>query len=355
LIGTYTAGANWNNTQTQIALSFYSSTQRVYFGKKLVATLDWQGNRVGVAQDRLESVGKYYAFGEERNSPTLANDTVKFASYTRDSATGLDYADQRYYANTFGRFMTADPYKTSAGPSDPQSWNKYAYAEGDPVNFYDPTGLLIAVPGGYIPDWCYEFPGDPGCYDPVPIPQEPTLVRPVRCTISVASKGQPRDGQNLVGLVPYSPQTNTLGNYSTVNQSGYAPSSRGWYFAVQIEASIFEDTDPNDWVATQTVSISGTITIQHLGGPPVTISGTMPVHPDNPETFAVNKATTGRFDWLDAPGLVKYQSAGAIVVGANETDTFTSTLTNTKTGDSCSVSWSLHLTGKGDKWSWSFR
>src|SRR5713226_4382163 len=76
MIGTYTAGANWNNTQTQISLSFYSTTQRVYFGRKLVATLDYSGVQHGVLQDRLESVGKYYPFGEERNSPSMTNDQV---------------------------------------------------------------------------------------------------------------------------------------------------------------------------------------------------------------------------------------------------------------------------------------
>src|SRR5258706_7658613 len=127
MIGTYTAGANWNNTQTQIALSFYSTTQRVYFGPKLVATLDGSGVQHGVVQDRLSSVGKYYPFGEERNSPPLANDSVKFASYTRDSTTALDYADQRYYTSTFGRFMSPDPYQASAGPADPGTWNRSAY------------------------------------------------------------------------------------------------------------------------------------------------------------------------------------------------------------------------------------
>jgi RHS repeat-associated protein len=148
MIGTYTAGAAWNNTQNQIQLSFYSTTQRVYFGKKLVATLDWQGTQHGVVQDRLESVGKYYPFGEERNSPPLANDQVKFASYTRDSATSLDYTDQRHYANTFGRFMTADPYHASAGPPDPQSWNRYAYTRGDPVNGNDPSGRATCLVDG---------------------------------------------------------------------------------------------------------------------------------------------------------------------------------------------------------------
>jgi RHS repeat-associated protein len=157
-IGTYTAGAAWNNTQTQIPLSFYSTTQRVYFGPKLVATFDWQGYQHGVVQDRLESVGKYYPFGEERNSPPLANDQVKFATYTRDSATGLDYADQRYYANTFGRFMTGDPYRPSMDATNPGSLNRYAYVWNDPINSNDPEGLCVIM-GQTYPDPCFKVGG----------------------------------------------------------------------------------------------------------------------------------------------------------------------------------------------------
>ncbi len=37
--------------------------------------------------------------------------------------------------------MTPDPYRGSGRPSSPQSWNRYAYALGDPANTNDPTGL----------------------------------------------------------------------------------------------------------------------------------------------------------------------------------------------------------------------
>jgi RHS repeat-associated protein len=63
------------------------------------------------------------------------------APYTRDSYTGLDYADQRFYASTYGRFNTPDPYQASGGPSSPASWNRYSYTRGDPVNRRDPRGL----------------------------------------------------------------------------------------------------------------------------------------------------------------------------------------------------------------------
>ena len=34
----------------------------------------------------------------------------------------------------------------SGGAADPQSWNRYAYVEGDPVNYYDPDGFIKVKP-----------------------------------------------------------------------------------------------------------------------------------------------------------------------------------------------------------------
>jgi RHS repeat-associated protein len=59
---------------------------------------------------------------------------------SRRSYTGLDYADQRFYASTYGRFNTPDPYSGSATLLNPLSWNRYSYTLGDPVNGNDPTG-----------------------------------------------------------------------------------------------------------------------------------------------------------------------------------------------------------------------
>ena len=83
---------------------------------------------------------------------STSNDREKFATYTRDSYTGLDYANQRYFASTYGRFNTPDPYKASASSKDPSSWNRYSYTRGDPVNRVDPKGLLDCDPD--VCDWC---------------------------------------------------------------------------------------------------------------------------------------------------------------------------------------------------------
>ncbi|MBV9267742.1 MAG: hypothetical protein JO061_16355 [Acidobacteriaceae bacterium] len=86
--------------------------------------------------------------GKNRYNPNPANpsnDQEKFATYTRDSATGLDYAYQRYYSSGIVRFMTQDPYQATPtskiNPGDPATWNRYICSGGDPINHFDLLGI----------------------------------------------------------------------------------------------------------------------------------------------------------------------------------------------------------------------
>ena len=65
---------------------------------------------------------------------------VVFGTYHRDGY-GLDYALNRYYDPARTRFTSPDPYVGSGGLSG-DSWNRYSYTEGDPVNQNDPEGLV---------------------------------------------------------------------------------------------------------------------------------------------------------------------------------------------------------------------
>jgi hypothetical protein len=58
--------------------------------------------------------------------------------------------------------MTPDPYQASASTSNPQSWNRYAYVNGDPANGNDPTGLYLPLPSGSTGDWDYGGSGASG-------------------------------------------------------------------------------------------------------------------------------------------------------------------------------------------------
>jgi RHS repeat-associated protein len=81
----------------------------------------------------------FYPFGEPKGTAGYTGGT-EYATYRKDE-TGLHYAVNRYYESSLGRFVTPDPYMASGGVGEPGSWNRYAYVEGDPVNFYDPSGL----------------------------------------------------------------------------------------------------------------------------------------------------------------------------------------------------------------------
>src|SRR6202167_2016630 len=123
-------------------VNFTMQSQNVYFGGKLIST---EGNAVAV--DRLGSVRwnaasgghAYYPYGVEYSATT--KDTEKYATYTRDTLTGLDYAKNRYYSSTWGRFMAPDPSHASMHLQTPLSWNRYTYTLGDPIGGNDPRGL----------------------------------------------------------------------------------------------------------------------------------------------------------------------------------------------------------------------
>ncbi len=120
----------------------------------------WQNGKA-VLRDRLGSVmarsgdytglerHDYFPYGEER-TPT-AGDRNKYGTYHRDQ-TGLDFADQRYYNSTIGRFLSADPYEASGGASEPANWGRGVYVHGDPIHFNDPQGLQACPVGTGI---CY--------------------------------------------------------------------------------------------------------------------------------------------------------------------------------------------------------
>jgi hypothetical protein len=64
----------------------------------------------------------------------------------------------RRYEGRWQRFAQPDPYDGSYDLSNPQSLNRYAYVQNDPVSFTDPTGLQA--------NNCDVVEGRTICYDP---------------------------------------------------------------------------------------------------------------------------------------------------------------------------------------------
>ena len=149
-LATYQQGAFNQDCQ---CVSYGWVASNVYFGGKLVKTAG-----TVVVTDRLGSVRwkgngetyHYHPYGQQYpgdNTASKVDGKEKFGTYFRD-ADGKDYADQRYLSQGAGRFLTPDP-----GPYDlrnPGSWNRYSYAQGDPINLSDPEGRLPrCVDGGW--------------------------------------------------------------------------------------------------------------------------------------------------------------------------------------------------------------
>ncbi len=290
----------------------------VYFGGKLV-----KSKGVVVVTDRLGSVRansngermSYYPYGEEKT--TTADGREKFATYSRDNAS-TDYADQRYYGVGTGRFGTADPMGiVSASPVDPNSWNRYTYVQGDPINFHDPGGqnryapeLSSHMPGagcgaGWMTDASLEGPCDggggggwsdgggggifcgtgtmgfvpapnPACY--VPLPPPPPSPKPT-CSIALYSRGVTTSNSN------------SNGGGSVVSGPGSLLGAAHTYLQVTSETGTYV---VEGYVITTQAS-SNNLPVDHLDAETSDFG-----HGDNPANDHFYGSITGTFvcDWL---------------------------------------------------------
>ena len=125
-------------------ISFQLQKSHIYFGGSMVESggevtvVDRLGATRGWSTHQGAQSASYLPFGQK--AAGSAAGLSRFGGYERD-ATGLDYAQQRYYSSTLGRFISPDPYAGSAHAGDPDSWNRYAFVNNDPMDETDPTGL----------------------------------------------------------------------------------------------------------------------------------------------------------------------------------------------------------------------
>ncbi len=123
----------------------------------------------------------YLPFGDEipagtagRGSqfgPYMDNVDQKFTGQVRDTETLNDFFNARYFTAPLMRFLSADPGNAGADPTDPQTWNAYAYVRNNPLAFTDPSGMLL-IPSdpwdGVGGDPCGVDSFDPSSDDPFP-------------------------------------------------------------------------------------------------------------------------------------------------------------------------------------------
>ena len=95
----------------------------------------------------------YRPFGEDNQAlPAPGANAARFLGQQRDQ-TKLDYFGARYLDMHTGRFGGVDPVLSPAALVFPQKFNRYAYAQNNPLRFSDPSGMDSSIirpllPGG---------------------------------------------------------------------------------------------------------------------------------------------------------------------------------------------------------------
>ena len=100
--------------------------------------------------------------GELRRGEQDRNFTGVNQDIVASTGGGVYDFPMREYRPAEGRWWTPDPAGLAAvDPNNPQSWNRYAYVNGTPLNATDPLGLLVADGGTttteFCKPWIFEF------------------------------------------------------------------------------------------------------------------------------------------------------------------------------------------------------
>jgi RHS repeat-associated protein len=106
----------------------------------------------------MYSDGAYGPFGEAY-AQTGTTD-LSYTGMNQDTVSNLyDFPAREY--GTQGRWPSPDPSgSSSASPTDPQTWNRYAYVTNSPLRYVDATGM-VRTPPGLVPGdgsgWSADF------------------------------------------------------------------------------------------------------------------------------------------------------------------------------------------------------
>jgi len=77
-----------------------------------------------------------------KNAAANANQ-AGFTGHMKDSETGLNYMQARYYDPVIGRFLSVDPMGMMDMDMNPGYFNRFAYTFNNPINLIDPDGMQV--------------------------------------------------------------------------------------------------------------------------------------------------------------------------------------------------------------------
>ena len=145
-----------NNTQTQgqyywgrqpvalyeIGQTWFQNSSETYFQHQ-----DWEGTERARTTYNGSVEGTYtdLVFGDAHAASGNDFDAYHYGMLDHDYETSTEHAQFRQCSSSQGRMMSPDPYGGSYDPSNPQSFNRYAYALNNPVSAVDPSGLNLVM------------------------------------------------------------------------------------------------------------------------------------------------------------------------------------------------------------------
>lgn len=100
----------------------------------------------------LAQLTTYYPYGAVRQNEKGAtgfNSQRKFLSQFTDDSTSFNFLQARYEDGAKGRFLSEDPVflgdPAKQNLANPQTLNSYAYGNGNPIRYSDPSGLAVTI------------------------------------------------------------------------------------------------------------------------------------------------------------------------------------------------------------------
>jgi RHS repeat-associated protein len=130
-IGNLLARYTQVNQMDEVLAELRSSTSSYYQGDGL-GTVTALSNSTGA----LANTYTYSSFGKPITSTGTLVNSLRYTGREWDSETGFYYYRARYYDSEGGRFLSEDPIRLNSG-----TVNFYGYADDDPINEIDPSGL----------------------------------------------------------------------------------------------------------------------------------------------------------------------------------------------------------------------
>jgi len=101
------------------------------------------GDGTGDPDAVVASRNAYTPYGVTRGDDNLATDRG-WLGQVEDQSSGLTYLNARYYDPAIARFISPDPLMD---PTDPRTLDPYRYADNNPIQFSDASGLAVSCAG----------------------------------------------------------------------------------------------------------------------------------------------------------------------------------------------------------------